>query len=1017
MVLIGAAIKSVLRYLRKTSAGDGDNRWSVHYTTQKPQHGLRFIPSKRRSGSAGDLRACYGLTQHGHSQPLPQSPTFSPVSGLDQSEGSTRRRWRDRSRKMSSASSDEDDKFFLTNTRPMTPLVLNPVGLTSCWEDSSQTDDSAVVMETDLLLRLPTPEERMRQQAEAVGADIVPINVTGESFDRQASFRRTLSNSDSLSRRPRKLSRRKTGSEIPDDVIPKSPVSVVLPGQFSTVGRSTSLSCTSSQESQNKQEDTEDRANLLKEAQMSVRKIRAPRGEGLSSLMASLTSSPRINKHPVSSSEVYSLPRLATNSSLSTEVSYNSASYRTLSTSSSSQSQDLQGFPSDLQPLLPFDPSARVEPQSPSSSSSCFPSSPASSSLPSEWSYPNSVPFNEAPSSPSHCLSSSSSITDSVSHGVPDIQTFIQRTSQSFYDGDSRNEEGWSYQALSSSSSIHSSITQDTRCSSEEGWNCDPLIFSGRSTPSCPDSAFLFSEKINFSPQEKRKSSTSSLYSRSVARSISLRKCKHAPPPPTRLDSLRRRSGRSKACRSSPSPRLDRSPRVNHTSVHTPTQPPQTFSDPWVPRSIKRRQSSLNCGTVSTFEPLDPNSNSEPSVDSTSNTDPTSPDHLHVLLPGSPGLKVATPAAPPLISTAASTCTPSPSARVLGPVSTSGSAACAAPLPPRSSLAGLSRPALQRIAMAQSRALIASGVPTVPVKNLNGSSPVHPALAGITGILMSAAGLPVCLTRPPKLVLHPPPVSKSDIKPVPGLGHCCRKTTKKQARKGKTPEEVVKRYLQKVRNPPEEDCTICMEALSGPSGYKGPGVGGISRAESVGRLAQCGHQYHLQCLVAMYNNGNKDGSLQCPTCKTIYGVKTGNQPPGKMEYHVIPHSLPGHPDCKTIRIIYNIPPGIQGPEHPNPGKPFTARGFPRHCYLPDSEKGRKVLRLLLVAWDRRLIFSVGTSSTTGESDTVIWNEVHHKTEFGSNLTGHGFPDPGHLDNVLEELRSQGITEEDALVEK
>uniref|UniRef100_A0AAY4DG25 E3 ubiquitin-protein ligase n=2 Tax=Denticeps clupeoides TaxID=299321 RepID=A0AAY4DG25_9TELE len=369
----------------------------------------------------------------------------------------------------------------------------------------------------------------------------------------------------------------------------------------------------------------------------------------------------------------------------------------------------------------------------------------------------------------------------------------------------------------------------------------------------------------------------------------------------------------------------------------------------------------------------------------------------------------AAAAFPPLISTA-TTCALTPSARVLGPVSS----ACAAPLPPRSSLAGLSRPALQRIAMAQSRALIASGVPTVPVKNLNGSSPVHPALAGITGILMSAAGLPVCLTRPPKLVLHPPPVSKSDIKPVPGLGHCCRKTTKKQARKGRTPEEVVKRYLQKVRNPPDEDCTICMESLSGPSGYKGPGVGGVSRAESVGRLTQCGHQYHLQCLVAMYNNGNKDGSLQCPTCKTIYGVKTGNQPPGKMEYHVIPHSLPGHPDCKTIRIIYNIPPGIQGPEHPNPGKPFTARGFPRHCYLPDSEKGRLVLRLLLVAWDRRLIFSVGTSSTTGESDTVIWNEVHHKTEFGSNLTGHGYPDPGHLDNVLEELRAQGIAEEECL---
>ncbi|XP_023665220.2 E3 ubiquitin-protein ligase DTX4a isoform X2 [Paramormyrops kingsleyae] len=344
----------------------------------------------------------------------------------------------------------------------------------------------------------------------------------------------------------------------------------------------------------------------------------------------------------------------------------------------------------------------------------------------------------------------------------------------------------------------------------------------------------------------------------------------------------------------------------------------------------------------------------------------------------------------------------------------SATSVLSAPVPTRASLAGLSRPALQRIALAQSRALIASGVPTVPVKNLNGSSPVHPALAGITGILMSAAALPVCLTRPPKLVLHPPPVSKSDIKPIPGLGHCCRKTSKKQARKGRTPEEVVKKYLQKVRNPPEEDCTICMEPLGGPSGYKGPGVGGVSRGESVGRLVQCGHQYHLQCLVAMYSNGNGDGSLQCPTCKTIYGVKTGNQPPGKMEYHVIPHSLPGHPDCKTIRIIYTITPGIQGPEHPNPGKPFTARGFPRHCYLPDSDKGRKVLRLLLVAWDRRLLFSVGTSSTTGESDTVIWNEVHHKTEFGSNLTGHGYPDLGYLDNVLEELRAQGITEEDSL---
>ncbi|OPJ72603.1 hypothetical protein AV530_014050 [Patagioenas fasciata monilis] len=70
----------------------------------------------------------------------------------------------------------------------------------------------------------------------------------------------------------------------------------------------------------------------------------------------------------------------------------------------------------------------------------------------------------------------------------------------------------------------------------------------------------------------------------------------------------------------------------------------------------------------------------------------------------------------------------------------------------------------------------------------------------------------------------------------------------------------------------------------------------------------------------------------------------------------------------------------------------------------------QVLKLLIVAWDRRLIFTIGTSNTTGESDTVVWNEIHHKTEFGSNLTGHGYPDPNYLDNVLAELLAQGVSE-------
>ncbi|XP_016342827.1 probable E3 ubiquitin-protein ligase DTX2 isoform X2 [Sinocyclocheilus anshuiensis] len=226
------------------------------------------------------------------------------------------------------------------------------------------------------------------------------------------------------------------------------------------------------------------------------------------------------------------------------------------------------------------------------------------------------------------------------------------------------------------------------------------------------------------------------------------------------------------------------------------------------------------------------------------------------------------------------------------------------------------------------------------------------------------------------------------------------------------PEEVIKKYMEEVPVVPDEDCIICMERLSCPSGYEVPAECSQSlQPNTVGKLTKCGHTFHMLCMLAMYNNGTKDGSLQCPSCKTIYGEKTGTQPKGKMEIYSIPQSLPGHADCGTIQIIYNIPPGIQGPEHPNPGQPYTCRGFPRFCFLPDNDKGRKVLVLLKVAWTRRLIFTVGTSSTTGEPDTVIWNEIHHKTEMMSNVSGHGYPDPNYLDNVLSELASQGVTED------
>lgn len=57
---------------------------------------------------------------------------------------------------------------------------------------------------------------------------------------------------------------------------------------------------------------------------------------------------------------------------------------------------------------------------------------------------------------------------------------------------------------------------------------------------------------------------------------------------------------------------------------------------------------------------------------------------------------------------------------------------------------------------------------------------------------------------------------------------------------------------------------------------------------------------------------SQDGSLQCPTCKAIHGVKHGIQPKeGNMDVRRLHQSLPGHPDCGMITITYDFGGGIQ----------------------------------------------------------------------------------------------------------
>uniref|UniRef100_A0A8D0CBB0 E3 ubiquitin-protein ligase n=1 Tax=Salvator merianae TaxID=96440 RepID=A0A8D0CBB0_SALMN len=182
----------------------------------------------------------------------------------------------------------------------------------------------------------------------------------------------------------------------------------------------------------------------------------------------------------------------------------------------------------------------------------------------------------------------------------------------------------------------------------------------------------------------------------------------------------------------------------------------------------------------------------------------------------------------------------------------------------------------------------------------------------------------------------------------------------------------------------EETCPICMDKI---------------RQKKV--LTKCKHEFCTKCI----NEAMKYKPV-CPLCNVSYGKVEGNQPPGSMHVKKISYPLPGYERCGAIEIYYNIPSGMQTKQHPNPGKPFT--GANRTAYLPDNSEGNKILRMLRQAFDQKLIFTVGQSRTTGATDVVTWNDIHHKTSIFGGPNQFGYPDPHYLKRVEEELKAKGI---------
>ena len=174
-----------------------------------------------------------------------------------------------------------------------------------------------------------------------------------------------------------------------------------------------------------------------------------------------------------------------------------------------------------------------------------------------------------------------------------------------------------------------------------------------------------------------------------------------------------------------------------------------------------------------------------------------------------------------------------------------------------------------------------------------------------------------------------------------------------------------------------DSCAICLEDLK----------------EGI-QLEKCnGHYFHRECIGRCLGVSGK-----CPMCNKAYIFQKGNQPEGYMKIFYDRQLKLGNFDTGSIIIKYIFTDGIQADNHPNPGIPYT--GTIRQAFLPYNEKGTEVVEKLKLAFDRKLIFTIGTSLTSGLNNQIIWNGIHHKTA----LEGiYGYPDDDYLMRVSEEL--------------
>ncbi|XP_056184488.1 actin remodeling regulator NHS isoform X2 [Falco biarmicus] len=192
---------------------DAESKLSVYYRAPWHQQRNIFLPSTRppcveelHHHAKQHLRALHrehrsrgdNREQKAQGPITVVAPPFPPFPAICSQKRQAIKDWH----LLPSHPPEDEDTDVMLGQRPKNPIHNIPSTL------DKQTNWSKA-------LPLPTPEEKMKQDAQVISSCIIPINVTGVGFDREASIRCSLVHSQSVLQRRRKLRRRKTISGIP----------------------------------------------------------------------------------------------------------------------------------------------------------------------------------------------------------------------------------------------------------------------------------------------------------------------------------------------------------------------------------------------------------------------------------------------------------------------------------------------------------------------------------------------------------------------------------------------------------------------------------------------------------------------------------------------------------------------------------------------------------------------------------------------------------------------------------